>query len=736
MKVNRRTLLIAGGIVGGGMLVGAVGVGAYLSTFDQRNAQRRALGDGQASLVASWILIEPEGRVRVLSPHTEMGQGTQTSLLQIVLDELDADPATTTIELAPAMTGFTNSDVVEGLVLDLAKPPAWSQDFVHNVAGRLAQLANIQFTGGSLAIRYTGWFGFRKAAASARQLLAEAGAVALGVAVGEVKTENSQVVHTATGKSVSYGEIAADAAAMPLPQTPTYKPRSEYKYIGTNFARFDLPDKVFGKPVYGIDVAVPGMRYASVAPPSVAGGRVTGLANRAEIEAMPGVEAVVVLDNCVAVVADKVWRADWAAKKVRVVCEVPASGSLSDATVVQAQWDAIEAGGLSAVGSHGDGDVPLKGDGVIEARYTVPFLAHTPMEPLNCTVWPEGNEMHVATGVQGPLGARLAAADVLGVPDSRVVLHAHTMGGGFGRRNGLIYESLNWVTVACAVQRQVGGAIKMTWSREAELRMSTYRPSDVALMQAQLGEDGKPTAWHARVYAPVPLPEDALPVLYDIPNVNVETAGGDPALPYGYWRSIEASQSTFFIESFVDELAKAAGVEPLAYRRSMLKDKRAIRVLDRAAELADWANRPTSGSRAYGLAMGGAFGSFSAQIIDVELVDGVPQVHQVWSVIDCGTAVNTGSVEAQMQGGVHYGLSAALYGRISFDAEGGIAQSNFHNYRVVTFHDAPRIVVDILDSPDAPVGGVGEVSTPTVAPAIANALAQIMDRPRNLPIVS
>lgn len=218
--------------------------------------------------------------------------------------------------------------------------------------------------------------------------------------------------------------------------------------------------------------------------------------------------------------------------------------------------------------------------------------------------------------------------------------------------------------------------------------------------------------------------------------MTVETAGGAPALPYGYWRSIEASQSVFFVESFVDELARAAGADPVAYRRSLLADPRAIRVLDRAAELAGWGDRPAGSDRALGVAMSASFGSLSAQIAEVSLPGGVPRVHTVWSVIDCGTAVNPGSVEAQVQGGIHYGLSAALYGRITFDAQGGIAQSNFHDYRAVTFADAPRIVVDILESPDAPVGGVGEVSTPTVAPAVANAIAALAARPRHLPLAS
>ncbi|MEN0067018.1 MAG: molybdopterin cofactor-binding domain-containing protein [Myxococcota bacterium] len=515
MKINRRTLLMAGGIAGGGLLLGSVGLGVYVNTYDQRSAQRRSLPPSAAELVASFILVEPDGRVRILSPHTEMGQGAQTSLLQIVLDELDADPKTTTIELAPSLSGFTNPDILYGLFEELGVGEGWSESFLRSVAGRIATLTSLSFTGGSSSIRSTGWLGFRRAAASARMLLSETGAAALGVPVAQVVTRNSHVIHEASGKKVSYGELASEVAALPLPEEPIYKPRSEYKYIGTAYNRIDLPDKIFGKPVYGIDAEVPGMRYASVAPPTVAGGKVTGVANRAALEAMPGVEAVLVLDNCVAIVADKVWRAEWAAKKAQVITETPDHGILVGPALMDRRFAAIEKGSLSTIISEGKVDGPLSGDDVIEARYSLPFLAHAPMEPLNCTIWPEGDKIHVATGVQGPINARIAIADAMGLSVDDVALHARTMGGAFGRRNSLIYDALNYVTTTCEVQKAVGGAIKMTFSREAEMRMSTYRPADAAIMQARLGPDGKPTEWYGRLYitAAPSLPDTAASAL-------------------------------------------------------------------------------------------------------------------------------------------------------------------------------------------------------------------------------
>lgn len=737
MKLSRRTLMIAGGIVGGGLLVGAIGIGgtgAWIGAYNRRSLQRSKVDGGDEKLVSDWILIEGDGRVRVLSPHTEMGQGSQTSLLQIVLDELECDAARTTLELAPALKEFTHSYALSGILQEEAKPPEWSKDFLDKLMGRLSYLGNIQFTGGSTAIAYTGWVGFRHAAACAREMLCQAGADIMGVPVGEVKAANGEVVHVSSGKTLGYGEVAAAAALLPMPAEPSFKPRDEYNYIGKRHPRIDIPEKVFGQPVYGIDVRVDGMRYAAVAPPPVALGKVTGIKNRAEIEAMPGVEAIVIMEDAVGVVADKPWRAEWAARKIKMQADPPEGGPFDDTSLLAKRWKLID-GEMSEAVSHGDGAPRMSGADVVEARYNVPFLAHTPMEPLNCTVWVEGGTVHVATGVQGMLNGRAAAADALGLSLEGVTFHAKTMGGGFGRRNGLVGDGLNYVRQACLIQKRVGGAVKLIWSREAGVRMSTYRPADAALMQARLGADGKVTHWHSRIYAPSPLPGEAVPP-YDIPNVSVLMGSEDPALTLGVWRSVNMSQLGFFLESFMDECARKAGADPMAYRRSMVSEPRAQRVLDRAAEISNWARRPQDGNRAYGMSMVHAWNTYCVQVADVSLVKRTPKVHQVWAVVDCGTAVNPGSVETQVQGGIHYGLSAALYGQITFDEQGGIKQSNYHDYRAVMFRDAPRITVDILDSPGAKVGGVGEISTPGVGPAVANALAAIGERTRDLPFVS
>ncbi|MEO1268693.1 MAG: molybdopterin cofactor-binding domain-containing protein [Myxococcota bacterium] len=736
MKITRRGLLISGGIVGGGLLLGVVGIGGVVATYDQRSRQRSGLPEGNVRMVTQWITLSPNGETTLLSPHTEMGQGSHTGLMQIVMDEMDVDPKRMKVVQAPVTKEFAHSDAIMGFLLGDEEMTGWTKTFVEKTFGRLAEMTNLQLTGGSASIRFTGWRGLRRAAAGAREMLAEAGATHLGVPVAEVRTENSTVIHTKSGKRVDYGALAQAAASMPVPENPTFKDPSKWMYIGKRYPRIDLPDKIFAKAVYGIDVEVPGMRYAAVAPPPIALATVTGVENEAELKKRRGVEAVVVLGDAVAVVADNPWRAEQAARAAKLTISPPSGGPIDSTALLAKQRSTLAAGGLDEVHAVGDAAGKLASGSVIEAEYVAPFLAHAPMEPLNATIWSEGGKVHMASGVQGPLGACAGVADALGMSMDDVVFHPHTMGGGFGRRGALAASSMNWLIQTAKVHQAVGGAIKLTWSREADVKLSTFRPSDVAKMRAKLGSDGKPVAWHTQTYAEIGSPAEATPV-YAIPNVTIESAGQDPALPYAYWRSVDASTHGFFVECFIDELARAAGQDPVAYRLSLLSDKkRHTRVLKRVAEMSQWSKGQTrpDGS-ALGVALVESFGSIVAQVAQVSLDDGKPKVHQVWCVIDCGVAINPGSVEAQMQGGIIYGLTAALYGEITVK-DGAIVQDNFHNYPIVRFADGPRITVDILTSPDAPVGGAGEPGTPPIAPAVANAIAALKERPRRLPLAS
>lgn len=735
MKISRRSLLVTGGVLGGGFLIGVAGVGLHINAYNPRDLQQSVLSNGAVKVVAQWITISPDGQVTILSPHTEMGQGAQTSLLQIVLDELDADPGRTIIQMAPASPAFTHSDAMSGFILGQTEMSDWARQFVDKTFGRACMMRQVQFTGGSTAIRFTGWRGLRRAAAAAREMLAQAGAEALGVPLGSVRTADSTVWHDASGRNIGYGALAPVVSEMDVPVSPAYKDPSERRFIGTRFPRVDIPDKVFAQAVYGIDVELPGMRYAAVAPPPITRGTITAIRNQSAVEAMSGVEAVLLLGDVVAVVADNPWRAEQAARKVDMACQPPEGGVLDEVAFRQAQWSTVRGGELDVVYSQGDVQEALASGEAVAAEYAAPYLAHAPMEPMNATIWEEDGVVHVASGVQGPLAARAHVAEVLGMPMEMVQFHAHTMGGGFGRRSALSADNLSWLRHTAAIYQAVGGAIKLTWSREAGIRLGTFRPSDVASMRARLGPDGRPIAWHARMFAAVLGAKDATPH-YNIPNILIESAYADPLLPYSYWRSVDASTHGFFIESFIDELARAADQDPVDYRLSLLDaDSRHARVLRRVAEISGWGQARAPEEGALGVALFASFGSIVAQVAAVSMEGGRPRVHQVWCVIDCGTAVNPGSVEAQMQGGIHFGLSAALYGEITLK-DGLIRQSNFHDYRAVRFVDAPRIEVDILSSPEAPLGGAGEPGTPPIAPAVANAIAALEARPRNLPLTS
>lgn len=730
MRITRRGLLISAAAAGGAMLVGTVGIGAWVGAYDRKSRQQAAMGPG-VKLVTQWIQIDEDGTVTLHAPHTEMGQGTQTSLLQIMLDELDVDPSKAVYQLAPADPAFTHSDAIEGLLAGEADLTTWSGTFVDRLFGRVCELGGIQFTGGSLSVRFTGWRGIRRAAASARMMLVQAAADELGVPPTELTTENSEVVHAASGRRLGYGQLAAAAVALPIPDEPLYKKPGEWKYIATAFPRIDIPEKVFGEPVYGIDVEVPNMRYAAVAPPPLAQGRVTGVRNEAEVKKRRGVEAIVVLADCVAVVADNPWRAEQAARALQITCDPPEGGPLDHGAHEKLRREAV-AGADSHVATWGATAQAMSGSQVVEATYLTPYFVHAPMEPLNCTVWEEGGQLHVATGVQGPLSARTQAATSLGVAFDRVTLHAKTMGGGFGRRNGLLGGSLNWIRIACEIHVAVGGAVKTTLSREASIRMSMYHPADAGLMQARLGPDGRPEAWFSRVYVPQMQADEANPG-YAIPAVTVNTVGADPILPFGVWRSVGAFTNVFFNECFVDELAERAGADPVDYRLSLLGDHpRRQRALRRVAEMSGWKGRK-QGDRGFGVAAAHSFASEVAVVVEASVANGKPVVHNVWCAFDCGTPVNTGSVETQLQGGLFWGLSAALFGEITFE-DGVMVQSNLHNYRVATFRDAPRIHTELILDHEVEIGGVGEASTPLLAPALANALAAVAKRPRSLPI--
>ena len=733
---TRRALLISGGLVGGGLMLGIAGLGAgtgYLALHDRRAVQAGGLSDAAAGpLVHLWIRISPDNVITLISPHTEMGQGAQTGLLQIVADELDADWEQCRVEGAPATSEFANGALAKGFMMGEEQLSAWLDKLVESGFYTLADVMELQITGGSLSIRGTGWNALRHGAASARALLVATAADQLGVPASELTTEHATVMHAASGRALTYGELAEPASIRSMPRGVTPKSDDERRYVGTGMRRLDLADKIFATAEYGIDSHVDGMLFAAAAPSPVHGVKVAAIRNEAEVTSRRGVRSVHIVEDAVAVVADNPWRAEQAVRAVTFDLEPHDKGDISTETLLADMRAALD-GEVTTLHDEGDAAGQLAGDDVIEADFVVPFLAHACMEPLNALIWREGTQVHVATGVQAPLGARNHVARVLDVPLDTVTLHARTMGGGFGRRVTMAGNG-NWLTQAALLHKQTGGQpIKLIWSREQDIRASSYRPMAVARLRARLDDRGLPLAWDTRVHGKLIEPEHAVPK-YDIPNLYSGHVDAEPYLLWGAWRSVDASHNAFWMEVFLDELLRAGGHDPVEGRLALLGSRpRVAGAVRAAAEMSGFRAGVDARGRAMGLAVFESFGSIVAEVAEVSLEGKTPRVHNVWVAIDCGRAVNPDSVEAQMQGAVQFGLSAALYGRIDVD-KGGVKQSNYHDYRVVKMADAPRVTVKIVDS-GGPVGGAGEPGLPPVAPAVANALAVLGERKRALPMV-
>jgi len=735
-KLNRRLFLFGGAAAGGALVLGVAGLAAgaaWMGSRDRVATQRDGLpDDGKGPLVALWLRLDEQGRLTVMSPHTEMGQGANTGLLQLVCDELDVDWEAASIELAPATPAFANGGVLEGFILGDGTPGGFVGSIVRNGFWTLGELMNLQITGGSASVRFTGWKTMRVAAAAAREVLVAAAASSLGVAASELTTASGHVVHAASGRRVPYGELVAVASTMELPSAPRLKGPDEWRYIGQRMPRVDIPDKVYAQATYGIDVQLDGMLHAAVVHPPHIGAEVTAVTNEAAILKRRGVHSVHIVPHGVAVVADNPWRAEQAVRAVTFDHTTPASASATTASLFQEMRDKLADDELlSAVEAHGDVQGAAT-DVVVESEFEVPYLAHAPMEPMNAAAMVEGDTVHVYVGTQNPLGCAANLAAFLEVDPGQVVVHGLTMGGGFGRRAS-IGSDQDHVNAAAQLARATGEPIKLLWSREADLRACHLRNGCVGRIRASANPDGTIATWDQRTYGTIHNAHEAVPQ-YPLANLRVRNVDEQQFVPFAYWRSVDASIYPFFVESMVDEVARAAGADPLEARLAMLPaDSREARALNTVARMARWRTDVVDG-RALGLALVRSFGSIVAQVAEVSLDGDVPTVHTVYVAADLGVAVNPDSVEAQLQGSVQFGLSAALYGRIDF-VDGGVKQSNFHDYRVVRMSDAPDVEITLLSSPDAPVGGAGEPGVPPVAPAVANAMAVLGRRPRTLPIV-
>jgi isoquinoline 1-oxidoreductase subunit beta len=721
MAVSRRFVIVTGIAAAGGLAVGYA-----LTPFSTLDRAKGLIGKEGATALSAWVRIGTDNSVTVIVPHSEMGQGTHTAMPMMLAEELEADWSLVRMEQAPADMAFANGALAREYLRGDISIPSWMSGTADFATRKIAESMNLQLTGGSTAVRFTGVRGMRVAGAAAREMLINAAAAAWGVPASEIVAKQSRLTH-ASGKSASYGEMAVAAAAFEPSIDPALKAKSAYTIVGTPVARFDIPAKVDGSAKYGLDVRLPGMSHAVVAATPVFGGTLASV-DEAPAKAMRGVKKVVKLPDAVVVVADNTWRAKEALAALKPVWNDGANATLTQDSIFASMSKALK-GDLTEDHGVGDVDAALKSGGrVIEADYRVPFLAHATMETVNCTAQFEGGKLSIWGGFQDGLGARVRAAKVSGLPVEDVTLHHTVMGGGFGRRG----STLDYLDKAIAVAREVEGPVQLVYTREEDMTHDFYRHASVAHMKAIVNGEGKVTAW-LHTFNEKHDPPEAIRVNYDFANQAARYATGTNPIPWGPWRSVDHTQQGFFIETFMDELAHVAGKDPFEFRRSHLAGApRHKAALEAAAEMAGWGTAPSAG-RARGIAIREAFGTIVAQAAEVSIgEDGRVRVHNVWTAADPGEVVNPATFKAQMQGGAIYGLTAALYGEISID-KGRVVQQNFPDYDMVRMAQAPVHEVRIIES-GARTGGAGEPGTAPIAAAVGNAIFALTSaRIRELP---
>jgi isoquinoline 1-oxidoreductase beta subunit len=711
-KWTRRAFIGTGTLVGGGLVLGVGGVVFSPSRHSVVSDDAASTGE-----LNTWITVTPDNLVTVLVPHCEMGQGAQTALAMMAAEEMEADWNLVRVKEARALDAYANAYMVRAFAGD-SIPAPFGRAFDYGTY-RLARWYGLQPTGGSTSVRTTGRYGMSVAGAAAREMLIAAAAEQFGVSPSECKAKDSRVTHQASGQSATFGELAAAAARQPVPANPVLKHPDTYTIRRTARPRFDIRSKVDGSAVYGIDFTLPGLLHAAIEIAPVYGGKLVSVDSVAA-EAMPGVKRVVRLEEAVAVVADTYWHARKALAVLKPTFDDAGHGKVSSASIFAAFDGALGAAPVMS-------EEAVK---VITADYRVPFLAHATMEPMVCTARVDGERAEIWAGVQDPLNARATAAAALGLEAQQVLFTNLPLGGGFGRRLPFTFD---YVDLGARIAKAMSPTpVKLVWSRENDIQHDYYRPAGMARFAGALDKNGAPMAVASHyagggdgesVYMP-----------YAIADKRAEGRDAPHPIRLGAWRSVLNSQHGFFKESFIDEMAHAAGKDPYAFRRELLSDEPRFRaVLERVAAMADWSS-PLPGGEGRGIAIAESFGTIVAEVAHVAVSpDGALRVRHVFAAVDCGDVVNTDTAQAQVEGGIIFGLSAAMAGEITI-AEGRVVERNFRDHQMIHMSDAPRISVEFIRS-DAHLGGLGEPCVPPVAPAVTNAIfAATGIRVRDLPI--
>jgi isoquinoline 1-oxidoreductase beta subunit len=691
--VSRRALL-TGGLAGGFLLAFHLPLRA-----GNEPVQPPDVTEGKFAPNA-FIRIDPAGKTTLVMPQVEMGQGIYTAVAMILAEELDADFSAVILEHAPANEKL------------YANP-----------------IFGIQATGGSTSVRAF-WKPLRAAGATARAMLIRAAAQQWQVEPATCSAANGEVIHAESGRKLGYGALAAAANAQTPPTDVAVKDPKDFVLIGKPLKRFDTPDKVNGKTIYGIDAMLPGMKFATLAASPVFGGKI-GKVDDATARKIPGVRQIVVLDDLVAVIGDHMWAAKKGLEALKIDWDEGPNARISSKDVWQDLRAASEKDGVVAK-SLGDIAKGLAGGDRLDAAYELPFLAHATMEPLNCTVHFGPDSCEIWTGTQIMARVQSEAAKAAGLPIEKVIVNQHLIGGGFGRR-----LEPDMVVAAVRIAKQVDGPVKVVWTREEDIQHDIYRPVYRDTIAATLS-GGKIVGWKYRItgaaiiarWLPpafqkgvdIDAVDGAVDIPYDIPNLHVEYNRAEPpAVPTGFWRGVGPNNNVFAIECFMDELARKAGKDPVTFRRDMLgKNLRQLAALNLAVEKSNW-GQPLPSRVGRGVCAQPSFGSFIATVVEAEIDEqGEVRVRRITCAVDTGIAVNPDTIVAQIEGGLIFGLTAALYGEITID-KGRVQQSNFHDYRMLRIDQAPKIDIHLIKSGEAP-GGIGETGVTAGPPALRNAI--------------